>query len=247
MTPDPWHIAVLIPARNEQLLLPRCLLSVMAACAALPPHVTSEIVVASDTSIDDTVPLARTVLGHHILQGTGTVLDASAGNVGATRALAAASALERYRGNAERLWLANTDADCDVPETWLLHQLQHADRGYGAVAGIIDVDCFAEHLPIVEPRFRLTYLIHADGTHPHVHGANLGVRGDAYLHAGGWSPLATAEDHDLWSRLHGGPSPRLSDAGLCVTTSGRRQGRAPMGFARALELHNIPVVEELTA
>jgi hypothetical protein len=37
-----------------------------------------------------------------------------------------------------------------------------------------------------------------DGTHPHVHGANLGIRADAYSDAGGWNDLTVAEDHCLW-------------------------------------------------
>ena len=97
---------------------------------------------------------------------------------------------------------------------------------------------FSEHLPTVEQRFRLSYRISVDGTHPHVHGANLGIRGDAYLAAGGWKALETAEDHDLWARLCGKAFPKVSDASLEVLTSGRRVGRAPLGFAAALAAHN---------
>jgi hypothetical protein len=64
------------------------------------------------------------------------------------------------------------------------------------------------------------------------------VRADAYLQAGGWQDLSTAEDHDLWLRLQSGRHQRVSDAGLCVLTSGRRVGRAPLGFAGALAAHN---------
>jgi glycosyltransferase involved in cell wall biosynthesis len=229
----PWHIAVLIPARDEAALLPRCLRSVQQACALLPAGVTSDVIVMSDGSCDETVPIARVML-----HGTrGAVLETDACNVGIARALAAQTALVRYRGNLSQCWLANTDADCEVPQTWLLDQLRLAQRGYTAVAGIVDVDCFAEHRAIVEARFRMTYQINADGTHPHVHGANLGVRADAYLMAGGWNALATAEDHDLWRRLCVDGN-HVSDARLQVTTSGRRVGRAPLGFAGALAAHN---------
>jgi hypothetical protein len=101
----------------------------------------------------------------------------------------------------------------------------------------VDVDHFTEHRTIVESRFRMTYQINADGTHPHVHGANLGVRADAYRIAGGWHALQTAEDHDLWRRLCAAGN-HLSDASLQVITSGRRVGRAPLGFAGALAAHN---------
>jgi glycosyltransferase involved in cell wall biosynthesis len=229
----PWHIAVLIPARNEEDLLPRCLLSVQQACAALPKHVTSDVIVTSDGSDDATVLVARAMLQNV----RGTVLEIDARNVGAARAYAARAALERYDGHISRCWLANTDADCEVPPTWLLDQLTLGGLGYTAVAGIIAVDCFAHHQPIVEARFRLTYQINADGTHPHVHGANLGMRADTYLMAGGWGALETAEDHDLWRRLcQNGRN--VADARLQVLTSGRRIGRAPLGFAGALAAHN---------
>lgn len=234
-----WHIVVLIPARNEEVLLPRCLRSVLEAGALLPVGVTSDVIVVADCCIDGTASLAK-----HLLGSRGTVLSTAAGNVGVARGLAAQEALRRFPGDPARCWLANTDADCAVPKTWLLDQLHIARQGYAAVAGIVDVDCFAEHLPVVEALFRQTYQIHADGTHPHVHGANLGVRADSYLATGGWNPLPTAEDHDLWNRLRIGSHPHVSDARLQVLTSGRRVGRAPLGFAGALAKHNEPVPVE---
>ena len=239
---DVWHIAVLIPARNEEKLLPRCLHSVLAAVEQLPAHISTDIVVVSDSSRDATVTIAK-----KMLRNCGSVVEARAGNVGLVRALAAEAALARFDGDVSRCWLANTDADCEVPVTWLLDQMRLAQQGYAAVAGIIDVDCFAEHMPVVESRFRVTYKIHPDGTHPHVHGANLGVRADAYLLAGGWNPLETAEDHDLWRRLRACTGPHLSDARLQVLTSGRRVGRAPLGFAGALAKHNDTVAEDAAA
>lgn len=65
----------------------------------------------------------------------------------------------------------------------------------------------------------------------HVHGANLGVRADVYLAAGGFAPLAESEDNDLVDRLAGSGA-RLLAADSCeVLTSGRRFGRTPGGYA----------------
>jgi glycosyltransferase involved in cell wall biosynthesis len=228
-----WHIAVLIPARDEEQLLPRCLRSVLEACRRLPKGVTSDIAIVADRSTDTTRDIAE-----DLIQRNGVVIETNAGCVGTSRALAAEIALKRYRGPRERCWLANTDADCEVPTDWLIQQLALAEGGYGAVAGIVDVDSFVEQNDSVPQRFRLTYLIHSDGTHPHVHGANIGIRADAYLESGGWRHLMTAEDHDLWQRLHRGKHRRRSDASLRVVTSGRRIGRAPNGFADALAAHN---------
>ena len=228
-----WHIAIVIPARDEEELLPRCLRSVQNARRMLPPELTSDLIVVADQSTDGTFKIAR-----ELIQNNGTVVETEVGCVGTARALGARRAMERYHGARNRCWLVNTDADCQVPATWLLDQLAFAKAGFAAVAGIIDVDSFSEHESFVSERFRRSYLIHADGTHPHVHGANLGVRADAYLQAGGWQDLSTAEDHDLWRRLQSGRHRRISDARLCVLTSGRRIGRAPFGFAGALAAHN---------
>ena len=229
----PFHVAIVIPARDEEELLPRCLRSVQNARRVLPCHVTSDLIVVTDQSTDGTFNIAW-----DFVHGNGTVVETEAGCVGTARALGVRRALERYHGARNRCWLANTDADCQVPAMWLQDQLAFANAGFSAVAGIIDVDSFAEHESFVSERFRLSYLIQADGTHAHVHGANLGVRADAYLQAGGWQDLFTAEDHDLWRRLQCGRHKRVSDASLCVLTSGRRAGRAPLGFAGALAAHN---------
>lgn len=229
----PWHVAVLIPARNEELLIERCLNSVLAACSLLPPLITSDVVVICDTSTDLTFDLAE-----RILYGTGIVVSTEAAMVGHARALAAKVALQRYVGPLHRCWLANTDADCCVPNTWLLDQLAIADQGIDAMAGIISVDSFEEHPVGTDRRFCNDYIIHRDGSHPHVHGANMGVRADTYLRAGGWRGLETAEDHDLWKRLMGTACRQRSTARVHVITSGRRRGRAPRGFAETLATYD---------
>jgi glycosyltransferase involved in cell wall biosynthesis len=230
---NPWHISVLIPARDEEDLLPRCLRSVLEARSALPVGTSCDVIVAVDRSIDGSFDIARKVL-----DGVGTVIRSGAGVVGVARAMAARTALQRRKLRTSRTWLANTDADCRVPRTWLKDQLEIAESGVEAVAGIIDVDSFEEHEAQVPQRFVSTYLLYPDGTHPHVHGANLGVRADAYLRAGGWADLRTAEDHDLWERLRASGARTISPSYLRVVTSGRRIGRAPMGFAGALAAHN---------
>ena len=235
-------MCVLIPACNEEELLPRCVASILRARAGLPRSVTVQVVVAVDRSHDGTAGLAK-----RLLRGRGTVVQINAGCVGLARAAAASAALAAYGGELHQCWLANTDADCVVPETWLLDQLALAEAGIEAVTGIVDVDHFNDHDAGVEQRFRESYVIHPDGTHPHVHGANLGVRADAYLRAGGWQQLTTAEDHDLWNRLGVLGCQRVTMGRLKVVTSGRRVGRAPLGFADALAAHNKAAQNEAVA
>lgn len=238
MTTDKWHMCVLIPARNEEDLIPRCLQSVLEACDALGVKATWDVIVAVDRSRDETIAIARTMLS-----AKGAVIRSDAGVVGVARAAAAKVALQRCRGKLSTTWLANTDADCWVPPDWLSNQLELAQSGAEAIAGIVDVDSFDEHDEYVPQRFRSTYLLNSDGTHPHVHGANLGVRADVYLRAGGWADLSTAEDHELWARVKGCGARTSSPSNLRVLTSGRRVGRAPLGFAGALAAHNEVIVE----
>ncbi len=233
MSGPSWHVCVLVPARDEEEHLPRCLQSILAACSALPSESSYDIVVAVDRSTDRTLAIAES-----ILEERGTVVSLQAGVVGRARALAVQLALKRYGGPLNRCWLANTDADCCVPEAWLVDQVAMAKKGVEAVAGTVDVDSFTEHGPGVAALFRSTYAIFPDGSHPHVHGANLGVRADVYERAGGWADLRTAEDHDLWSRLAESGCRRISIGRMKVLTSGRRIGRAPHGFAAALAAHN---------
>ena len=233
MNREPWHVGVLIPARNEEALLPRCLESVITACLRLPPEVTVDVVVSVDCSTDQTLAIAK-----RMLYGRGSAVLTDAGAVGSAREAAAHVVLGRYRGPLDRCWLANTDADTYVSPNWLFDQLTLAGDNIDAIAGTVDVDSFEEHNLGVDQRFRTTYLLYPDGSHPHVHGANLGVRADAYVRSGGWGLQATAEDHDLWQRLRGNGANCISSAGLRVWTSGRRVGRAPFGFADALAAHN---------
>jgi len=228
-----WHVDVLIPARNEEELLPRCLQSVLASLSALPGNTTAHIIVVADSCTDHTPQIAA-----EMLRGRGTVLNAEVGAAGAARALAAQCALGRSCGPLRRRWLANTDADCIVPPTWLADQITRARQGIEAIAGTVGVDDFAEHGPEVEARFRASYFIAPDGSHPHIHGANLGLRADVYLRAGGWANLETAEDHDLWNRLVRARTVTYSTSRIEVLTSGRRVGRAPHGFAGALAADN---------
>jgi glycosyltransferase involved in cell wall biosynthesis len=230
----PWHICILIPAKDEEVLLERCLQSILLAAANLPKHYTFDIVLAIDSSTtDQTFSIAK-----KILHTFGTLMYVPQSNVGLARRQATHKALQRYQGLLQHCWLANTDADSEIPLNWLTHQIALANQGIQAIAGIVSVDSFAEHEAHVENAFKETYLINADGTHPHVHGANLGLRADVYVKVGGWSALKTAEDHDLWKRLRAANTVMHSDATLSIKTSGRRVGRAPDGFANALSLHN---------
>ena len=67
-----------------------------------------------------------------------------------------------------------------------------------------------------------------------MHGANLGFRAAAYLMAGGFPAVPTAEDHALVAALTAGGSRVLRTRALPVITSARREARAPHGFSHYL-------------
>jgi hypothetical protein len=129
------------------------------------------------------------------------------------------------------VWISNTDADSAVPADWLSAQLLHARSGVELLLGTVRPDP-QELAAGLLAAWRLRHLI-ADG-HPHVHGANLGVRGDTYLAAGGFPDVATQEDVLLSAAVRRSGGRVLSTGSSPVLTSGRTIGRAPGGMASYL-------------
>jgi len=218
-----WRLAVVIPARNEQQLIGRCLESVQLAVAssrALPRPTPVDVVVVADTCTDDTAAIARGFAGV-------TVIETAVANVGAARRIGVAAVLAASAARTDRLWIASTDADSVVPPHWLVEQARIARRGAELMLGTVTPE-FAD-LSAGQQR-----AWSARRTVGEVHGANLGIRADRYLSVGGFAALAEHEDVDLVARcIAAGVKPVATD--VCdVTTSGRQVGRTPGGYARFL-------------
>lgn len=223
----------MVPARNEEVLLSHCLNSILYSCSLLDSDITFDIILIVDATQDKSL-----LIGKNILKNKGVVIQIDKANVGYARKQGALIALSRYKNDSSECWIANTDADCIVPKYWLANQLKHAYKGIQAITGIVKVDSFQEHNNKVSKTFKERYIINSDYSHPHVHGANMGFRADAYIHVGGWNELETAEDHDLWHRFIQHKIPLISDAKIWVCTSGRKLGRAPHGFADLLSSYD---------
>ena len=229
MKPSGWSVGIVVPARNEEQTVAECIDSIRRACESASAAVGCWTVVVSDHSSDRTAERARTALGTH-----GEVIECEVRSAGAARRLGCEAVLSHFRGAShDRLWLANTDADTFVPDDWLAVQLAAADQGAAAVAGIVQLDEYAVHETTARAAFKRSYLTEMD-THSHVHGANFGLRADAYLETGGWSRVELAEDHCLWGRLRQNGWRVVSPTNSVVTTSGRLKGRAAGGFADTL-------------
>ena len=209
------RIAVVIPARDEEELIGRCLASVLESSR----HVTVpvDVIVVADGCLDSTASVARSVRGVRVVE-----VDSS--NVGTARSIGVAAALDRRAD-----WIANTDADSVVPRDWLLVQLELAAAGHDVVVGTVRPD-FDD---LGDDQRSAWEASHAAGVaNGHVHGANLGVRASAYLAVGGYRTMPEHEDVDLVARLAGFDV--VASARAQVVTSGRRFGRTAGGYARYL-------------
>lgn len=220
-------MVVVIPAHDEAVLLPHCLASVAIAADVVADRAVVRIVVVADSCTDTTEAIAKAY--------DAAVIEVAYRNVGAARAAGVTVGLGALGvWPSSRTWLASTDADTVVPGDWLAHQLDLADAGVTAVAGVVRVDSFSDHLTGTAQAFAGLYAGQSLVGHCHVHGANIGARADAYQRAGGWGELHLAEDHDLWRRLREVGERCMATTTLWVTTSGRALGRADGGFADLL-------------
>lgn len=212
------RVVVVVPAHDEVELLGECLEALRAAAHAVPLPV--QVVVVLDACTDGSDRL----LG---LSESAVVLEAR--NVGAARSAGFAAA-----GITASTWCATTDADSRVHPSWLVAQLAWAARGADVVVGTVAAR-WESPSSGVEALFTREYAarINPDG-HRHVHGANLGLRGDAYLGLGGFAPLAAHEDIDLVERAEAAGLTLAWARDATVQTSTRTTGRAPEGFAHHL-------------
>ena len=217
-------VGVVVPAHNEETLLPACLAALSRGASVLGVPVF--VLVVADTCTDSTAAVARACGARVIAIG--------ARNVGAARAAGMAGLLRLTAGvDPSAVWLATTDADTVVPPGWLQRQLKYAGQGWDVVLGTVTVADWDGHLPHVPAAFDALYEF-GDGPHQHVHGANLGIRASAYLAAGGFRSLRTAEDHALLAAATEAGCSVLQASDITVETSARRRARAPLGFSHLL-------------
>jgi glycosyltransferase involved in cell wall biosynthesis len=222
-SPQPYaQVGVVVPAHDEAANLPRCLRALVTAAACAPAPAV--IVVVLDNCSDDSAALAGK-FGPDV-----HFVTVEAGNVGAARA--AGFTYVRSLCEADTpAWYATTDADSIVDPGWLVRQMRaEADM----VLGVVRVANWHRVPAAVVRRYLRAYEARSKGRHDHIHGANMGFRAEAYWRLGGFRALFTGEDVELVSRFEAAGCRIERDAGLSVTTSARRDGRAPGGFAQHL-------------
>lgn len=218
-------VGVVVPARDEEDVIARCLHSVLAA---LPPAIDTAVCVVLDRCTDRTA--ARVPASVQV------VTNRRPATVGELRDRGVRRLLRRLAGHPpERIWLLSTDADSIVGPTWVADHLRHAAAGAHAVAGLADLDD-AGHLT---PSARLAYArILGAGTrgdgHAHVYAANLGIRADTFESVGGFPLVPHGEDHGLAARVRGGGYRMVTALDGRVRTSARTLGRSSGGLASLL-------------
>ena len=222
----PGHVAVVVPARNEEDELPACLASLGAARDHLlrtVPRVQVSVTVVLDRCTDGSERIARGMPGVAVIAG-------SFGSVGAARHAGVEFALARSRSLPVRTWVACTDADTTVPLDWLVGHHRLAAE-HDLVLGTVRPSQTLHNTD----RLRLWDRAYtsADG-HDHVHGANLGIRGGTYEEVGGFRPFLQDEDVDLVVRAKSAGARWVATAALQVVTSSRTEGKVPAGFSTYL-------------
>ncbi len=227
---------MVVPAHDEQDLIGDCL-DALGEAVHHPGlrGVVVEVLVVLDDCGDESA--------RHCRRRAVPTLAVRERNVGRARSRGFAHLISRAAADAapagpRAVWLATTDADSRVSPDWLTAQVQFALDGADAVFGVVDIDDWDGFPAPAQRRF----LRHYRGTEPadsgwhrHAHGANLGIRLDAYNRVGGIPPLAVGEDNALAANLHRHPDLRvLHTTAVRVTTSARRDSRVDGGFAHVL-------------
>jgi glycosyltransferase involved in cell wall biosynthesis len=222
-------IGIVIPAHNEQAYLPACLESILRAAnhPALPGDEVRVMCVLDDCT-DRSLDIVQSFAAR---ADTGRCrigyLETTCRNVGMARAAGASKLLEHPID-----WLAFTDADSQVSAEWLVAQCR---LQVDVVCGTIQVEDWSDHgdhAQMLAEHFSRTYF-DVDG-HRHIHGANLGMRAEVYVKAGGFSFLPYHEDVTLVSALEKIGARFAWSALPRVVTSARSVSRTARGFGNTL-------------
>ena len=217
-------MGVVLPVHDEEKLLPSSLRSLEVALNALPPSILCRVAVVLDHCGDASSAIAHTWGARF----GALVLHQEFGSVGMARRTGCRALLSLWpEEDAARIWMATTDADSRVPQDWLAVQLESYVSGADMWAGRVRV---AEK-SVTALRWTQRYSAERDP----VHGASLGFSAALYTQLGGFGSMRTGEDRDLHQRAATAGFRIAYDLRAAVTTSSRRKGRAPEGFANVLD------------
>jgi glycosyltransferase involved in cell wall biosynthesis len=228
-------VAVVLPVHNEEELLEACLADIAASCdPVLRFAIPCTTVIVLDRCVDASEKIAwdwARKLGRCGGLHQATVRRSAGVGVGFARRTGFSTVLRSMAGTEPgRVWLATTDADSRVPENWVSAQVAAHEGGADIWSGRVMVEDWSHYEPDTEERWRRAY----DRELTPIHGASLGFNGQAYLNAGGFSAVRSGEDRALHGTIVAQGGRAFEDDETRVVTSGRRHGRAPLGFSCVL-------------
>jgi hypothetical protein len=230
-----------VPARDEEALIGRCIAALGAQVEVVPGDV--EVLLVLDACADATAARAREAAARHGV--TLHLLGGPGRGAGAARRVGMEEACRRFEalGRPGGL-IASTDADTEPAPDWIARQLDALAAGARAVGGLIALGD-DDGLPAAARRVRdrrgdrrRAAVRGADprAAHGFFGGASLGLTAEAYRAAGGLEDRAALEDQALEAALVRRGIPIARPAAVRVRTSARRSGRAPRGLAADLRI-----------
>ena len=222
--PELRAVAVIVPAHDEQEFLGGCLDSLQAAAwRARESGWRVLVLVVADACTDTTRATAR---ARRV-----ACLTVNGRNVGSARAAGAEHALAVLGAEgcpAESVYLLHTDADTRVPSRWITRHLA-AVTGHDAVLGPVEIRDWTGRRAVCARRY--LHACRLESEQHRVHGANLGVRAEAYLRVGGFPALPVGEDRAFVEALRASGESVVFRHEVSVCTSARVSSRVTGGYS----------------
>jgi cellulose synthase/poly-beta-1,6-N-acetylglucosamine synthase-like glycosyltransferase len=187
-------VTVLIAARNEEANISRCLQSLLKQDY---PADKLEIIVGDDGSTDRTYKIAKSILSGRtnssIIQIEKPIVHLKG----------KANVLAQLATEAKGQYLFITDADTDLPSSWITNMLSIVTDNVGIVTGITAVH--GNHWQNLDWTFALAMVkaLHNLGKPVTTMGNNMMVTKEAYLAIGGYEsiPFSITEDLEIFKQV----------------------------------------------
>lgn len=193
-------ISILLSCRNEEKDINRCLKSLENMDY---PKDRLQVIMIDDFSTDSTSTILRDAEKRNANFEFYQSSDFPSNHLEAK-----ARGIEHAASKANGEWLFITDADCELPSTWLLHMLDGVDKNTGIITGAMDTlnTHFIGTLERLATLGKLVfaYGIAGFGVSVFALGPNMAIRKSVYDEAGGLkkADFRIAEDIALFKLSH---------------------------------------------
>ncbi|MEP2772542.1 MAG: glycosyltransferase [Fulvivirga sp.] len=188
------RVSILVAARNEENNIGRCIKSLLALDY---PREKLEILVGDDQSTDDTNRVVKKLVAQHPLIKLHTITK----NIGLAKGKA--NVLAHLAKEAKGDLFLITDADVEVPKSWITGMLGGVGPGVGIVNGFTRV---SGHIwQNIDWIFALGMMkaLHDSGKSVTAMGNNMLITREAYEAVGGYEsiPFSITEDFELFKQV----------------------------------------------